>query len=257
MVVEVHFFFTSMGVAYVLATSKPAEKEDEYLDETRKHNKWQNDNYICCGHILNGMFNELFDVYQFNDSAKSLWDELEAKYMVEDASSKKFLVSKFNNFKFVESRPIMEQFHEIQRILGSLRQHDIILDETFVVSSIVDKFPFSWKDFKSGLKHRKDDVNLEGLTSHIRIEEEIRVQEGNKDANPSSTTVNIVEDASPNVRKRGNDSNKNKGKNPKFSGDSSKSRACWANCSWYIDSGASRHVCKDRSLFKTFLEVDA
>ena len=28
------------------------------------------------------------------------------------------------------------------------------------------------------------------------------------------------------------------------------------DCSWYIDSGASRHVCKERSSFKTFKEVD-
>ena len=28
------------------------------------------------------------------------------------------------------------------------------------------------------------------------------------------------------------------------------------DCSWWIDSGASRHVCKERSLFKTFKEVD-
>ncbi|GJY23716.1 hypothetical protein Tco_0397374 [Tanacetum coccineum] len=42
------------------------------------------------------------------ESAKELWDSLESKYMVEDASSNKFLVSKFNNYKMVDSRPVME-----------------------------------------------------------------------------------------------------------------------------------------------------
>ncbi|XP_021743406.1 uncharacterized protein LOC110709492 [Chenopodium quinoa] len=192
---KMHFLLTSLGVAYVLTSPKPSKEENETLEATRKRKKWKNDDYICRGHILNGMSNELFDVYQFHESVKLLWDELESKYMAEDASSKKFLVSKFNNFKMIDSRPVMKQFHEIQRILGSFRQHNINLDETFIVSSIIDKLPSSWKDFKNALKHKKDDINLEGLASHIRIEEEIRVQEGQKDVNPSSTTVNVVEDS--------------------------------------------------------------
>nr|GFC46547.1 hypothetical protein [Tanacetum cinerariifolium] len=45
-------------------------------------------------------------------------ESLESKYMAEDASSKKFLVSNFMNYKMVDTRPIMEQFHEMLRILG-------------------------------------------------------------------------------------------------------------------------------------------
>nr|GEU98559.1 zinc finger, CCHC-type [Tanacetum cinerariifolium] len=45
------------------------------------------------GLILNGMSDSLFDIYQNVDTFKELWDTLEAKYMAEDASSKKFLVS--------------------------------------------------------------------------------------------------------------------------------------------------------------------
>nr|GEW15052.1 zinc finger, CCHC-type [Tanacetum cinerariifolium] len=43
------------------------------------------------GHILNGMSDSFFDVYTNVESAKELWDSLESKYIVEDASSKKFL----------------------------------------------------------------------------------------------------------------------------------------------------------------------
>ncbi|GJY96327.1 zinc finger, CCHC-type containing protein [Tanacetum coccineum] len=45
------------------------------------------------GHILNGMSESLFDVYQNVESAKELWDSLESKYMAENASSNKFLDS--------------------------------------------------------------------------------------------------------------------------------------------------------------------
>ncbi|GKD65788.1 hypothetical protein Tco_1307896, partial [Tanacetum coccineum] len=89
---KMHFLLTSLKVAYVLSTPRPEFVEEETLKQTRKRCKWDNDNYICRGHILNGMSDALFDVYQNMESAKELWDQLEAKYMAEDTSSKKFLV---------------------------------------------------------------------------------------------------------------------------------------------------------------------
>nr|GEX81199.1 zinc finger, CCHC-type [Tanacetum cinerariifolium] len=49
------------------------------------------------------MSDALFEVYQNIESEKELWDQLEAIYMAEDTSSKKFLVSSFNNYKMVDS----------------------------------------------------------------------------------------------------------------------------------------------------------
>jgi len=34
----------------------------------------------------------------------------------------------------VDSKGVMDQFHEIQRLLGNLRQHNINIDEMFIVS---------------------------------------------------------------------------------------------------------------------------
>nr|GEU84094.1 zinc finger, CCHC-type [Tanacetum cinerariifolium] len=48
------------------------------------------------GLILNGVSDLLFDVYHNVESSKELWDSLEAKYTVEDASSKKFTQHKMN-----------------------------------------------------------------------------------------------------------------------------------------------------------------
>ncbi|GJR41664.1 zinc finger, CCHC-type containing protein [Tanacetum coccineum] len=73
------------------------------------------------------------------ESSKELWDSLEAKYMAEEASSKKFLVS-----------------------------------------CIIDKLPFSWKDFKHTLKHLKEELTLVELGSHLRIEEPFRMQDNDK-----------------------------------------------------------------------------
>jgi len=47
------------------------------------------------------MSDALFDVYQSMELAKELWQELKNKYISEDASSKNFIVSQFNNYKMV------------------------------------------------------------------------------------------------------------------------------------------------------------
>ncbi|GJS64741.1 hypothetical protein Tco_0679305 [Tanacetum coccineum] len=80
-------------------------------------------------------------------------DSLEAKYMAEDASSKKFLVSNFTNYKMTDSR---------------------------LVSCIIDKLPPSWKDFKHTLKHKKEELTLVELGSHLRIEESLKAQDSDK-----------------------------------------------------------------------------
>nr|GEZ97033.1 hypothetical protein [Tanacetum cinerariifolium] len=94
-----------MKVVYVLSTPSPKWHEDETLETTRKRMKWENDDYICRGHILN-----------------------------EDASSKKFLVSNLMNYKMVDTRHVMEQFHKMLRILGQYVQHNLMMDEAISVA---------------------------------------------------------------------------------------------------------------------------
>jgi hypothetical protein len=197
------------------------------------------------------------------------------------------------------------------------------MDETISVSSIIDKLPPSWKDFKHNLKHRKDELSLIQLGSHLRIEESIRAQEDDKGKGKeiAGPSVNMVEEGGK------NDYNKNKGKkcafkNKKgsFGANKKPKLECWncgktghfkkdcrfgkkhdnANASgsgkgskdrsenqgqksirdlnslikhsvslnseafyvqddaaaWWIDSGATTHVCKDRFWFKTFVPVE-
>ncbi|CAM8968490.1 unnamed protein product [Rhodiola kirilowii] len=145
---KMHFLLTSLKVVHVLSTPMPAADDNDPIDAIRKRSKWENDDYICRGHILNGMANNLFDVYQNVESAKELWDALEAKYMQEDASSNKFLVSNFNSYKMVNSRPVPEQFNELTRIFGQFAQYNMKMDDSIAVSSIIDKLPPLWKDFK-------------------------------------------------------------------------------------------------------------
>ncbi|GJX45341.1 zinc finger, CCHC-type containing protein [Tanacetum coccineum] len=321
---KMHFLLTTLKVVYVLTTPMPELMEDATVEAIRIRAKWENDDYICRGHILNGMSDSLFDVYTNVESAKELWDSLESKYMAEDSSSKKFLVSNFNNYKMVDSRPVMEQYNELLRILGQYTQHGLKMDESISVSSIIDKLPPSWKDFKHTLKHGKDDLSLVQLGSHLRIEESLRAQESDKGKGKEvvGPSVNMMEEGGKNKNNK-----QNKGKKRGFkdnnggSGSNKKPKLeCWKcgktghfkrDCrsgnkknnasasgsrkgskdqsqdqgqnlvhvcnrfikysvsliseafyvqvdaiAWWIDSGATTHVCKDRCWFKTYEPVE-
>ncbi|GKD05842.1 hypothetical protein Tco_1180816, partial [Tanacetum coccineum] len=54
------------------------------------------------------------------------------------------------------------------------------MDEVIHVSFIIDKLPHSWKDFKHTLKHKKEELTLVELGSHLRIEESLKVQDNDK-----------------------------------------------------------------------------
>ncbi|GJZ16905.1 zinc finger, CCHC-type containing protein [Tanacetum coccineum] len=227
------------------------------------------------------------------DKGKESWDSLEFKYMAEDSSSKKFLVSNFNNYKMIDSRSVMEHYNELLRILGQYTQHGLKMDESISVSSIIDKLPPSWKDFKHTLKHGKDDLSLVQLGSHLHIEESLRAQESDKGKGKEvvGPLVNMIEEGGKNKnnkqnkgKKRGfKDNNGGSGSNkkPKLecckccktghfkrdcrsgnkknnasasgSGKGSKDQSQDQGqnlvhvdaIAWWIDSGATTHVCKD------------
>nr|GEZ57131.1 zinc finger, CCHC-type [Tanacetum cinerariifolium] len=149
-------------VVYVLTTPMPKLVEDATVEAIRIRAKWENDDYICRGHILNGMPDSLFDVYTNVESAKELWNSLESK------------------------------------ILGQYTQHGLKMDEYISVASIIDKLPPSWKDFKHTLKHGKDDLSLVHLGSHLRIKESLKEKDSDKGKGKEvgRPSVNMIEEES-------------------------------------------------------------
>ncbi|GKA25359.1 zinc finger, CCHC-type containing protein [Tanacetum coccineum] len=144
---KMHFLISSISVVYVLTTSIPEDGgDDATVEKIRKMANWDNDDYVCKVLILNGMFDSLFDIYHNVESSKERWDSLEGKYMAEDASSKKFLVSNFINYKMTDSRLVLEQYNELL-------------------------------DFKHTLKHLKEELILVELGSHLRIKKSLKVQD--------------------------------------------------------------------------------
>ncbi|GJR60147.1 reverse transcriptase domain-containing protein [Tanacetum coccineum] len=93
----------------------------------------------------------------------------ESKVHGKDSSRKKFPCNNFNQLQNVHSiTGQCNKYNELLRILGQYTQHGLKMDESISVSSIIDKLPPSWKDYKHTLKHGKDDLSRSNLVSHLR-----------------------------------------------------------------------------------------
>ncbi|GKC24257.1 hypothetical protein Tco_1026407 [Tanacetum coccineum] len=51
---KMHLLLTTLKVVYVLTTPMPELMEDDTAEAIKRRAKWENDDYICRGHILNG-----------------------------------------------------------------------------------------------------------------------------------------------------------------------------------------------------------
>ncbi|XP_042041347.1 uncharacterized protein LOC121786796 [Salvia splendens] len=206
-----------------------------------------------------------------------MWEDLEKKYRSNDAGTKKFIIVKYLDYKMVDSRPVIDQVQEFQIIIHELATEGMILPENFTSGTIIEKLPPSWKDFKSYLKHKRKEMTLEELI--VKLCNEFDVRKNDQKARGHGSF-----EAKANLLERGGPSNKRHRPNRPTSKDKSKNKKSaayvvekefkdWdendliavvteeANLienkgSWYIDTGATAHVCADRNKFSTYNPID-
>ncbi|XP_074560084.1 uncharacterized protein LOC141816146, partial [Curcuma longa] len=198
----------------------------------------------------------LYNVYCTKKSAKELWESLDLKYRTEDAGAKKFVVGRFLDFKMVDSKTVISQVQELQ--------------------------------------HKRKEMNIEELIVRLRIEEDNRSSD-KRSFTQSMVKANVVEHGEGSKRKKSKYSKMEpKGgiSKKKFTGKcfncdrvGHKSSDCRkpkkkheANVSegpdmdlcaaisevnligsnprqWWIDTGATKHVCCNKELLHDFEEV--
>ncbi|XP_077252586.1 uncharacterized protein LOC143891992 [Tasmannia lanceolata] len=217
---KVHFILTTLKVVYVLTTLKPAVVENETLAQTRRRRKWDRD----------------------------------------------------------DDKLVVDQVHEIQHIISQVHQQGVNLDDYVIIPSIIDKLPLSWKDFRKSLKYKKEEMTLEELIQTLQVEDESRLRDNKDDVANQSSKVHMVEVAnvtdsnSPtkplmllwrngplqkgvSYNKSNTQGNKD-GNKEKFVAMISEANFLEGEDAWWIDSGATKYVCKDRSAFSTYVPLE-
>ncbi|XP_076934880.1 uncharacterized protein LOC143601320 [Bidens hawaiensis] len=267
-----------VGTYAAQTVANHAEKPGKFSEEgadvqaTSALDDWTHSEYLCLNYVLNGLVDELYNVYCKIPSAKELWDTLEYKYKTKNTG--------------------------------------MTFSETFQVASIIEKLPPRWVDFKSYLKHKRKEMTIEDLVVRLRIEEDNRVALKGTQVEVS-TKANMVEHGQSSRWYKGNKNHKPYGKGKgKFDlgprkGGMKKNFSVFKgkcyNCGefghrvdrcnkpkkeranmidedeklvamitdltsimhelklvsnhpkgWWIDTGATRHLCPDKTLFSKF-----
>ncbi|XP_058762700.1 uncharacterized protein LOC131636071 [Vicia villosa] len=174
------FLLNALKVHYVLdphLTPIPEPTENDSEEVKKERMKRKEDEMLCRGHILNTLSDRLYDLYTDNSSATEIWKALEFKFKVEEEGTKKFLISKYFDFKFIDSKVILPQVHELQVLVNKIKAVKIDIPETFQVGAIIAKLPPSWKGYRKKLLHSSEDFSLEKIQKHLRIEEESKERE--------------------------------------------------------------------------------
>ncbi|XP_019267101.1 PREDICTED: uncharacterized protein LOC109244460 [Nicotiana attenuata] len=275
------FMHGRLEVDYVLINDPPV---DIIADNSNSANivvaddaakkKFAKDNKIVRWHLFNYMTNPLFDLFINYKSAKVIWDSLEKKYGADDAGKKKYVVGKGIMFQMVDDKPIMEQVHEYENLTADVLNEGMEMCEVLQANVLLEKFPPSWSDYRNQLKHKKKNLTLQELISHMRIEEKDRFKgkrkkgqvkkqnyfnkpEGHirKSKGPCYVCGKIDHKAFQCNQRQGQNS-KNGGKaqvqaNLTEGGDVIAVVVVEANMvanktDWILDTGASRHICANK-----------
>ncbi|GKC69397.1 hypothetical protein Tco_1115280 [Tanacetum coccineum] len=194
---------------------------------------------------------------QATTTAKELWESLERKYKTEDAGTKKFVVARFLDYKMVDSKNVISQVQDLQVLLHDIHAEGMTLSETFQVAAIIEKgHKLAQKDTYApdsakanmvehagsssrsfskgkGKDKKKNDKKGKGKSEYLAPKAVIRVNP--RQANMVDENVDMIAMVSD-----------------VYAMISEVNLVGTNNSGWWIDTGATRHVCADKSMFHSF-----
>ncbi|TMW94027.1 hypothetical protein EJD97_010860 [Solanum chilense] len=110
---RIFFWLNTLGVQKF--TSEETLMPTAYMPDREKFmiiEAWKHADFLCKGYILSALEDDLYNVYSEMSTSIELWDALEKKYKTEDACLKKFVVTKFLDYKMVDSKTVGSQVQD-------------------------------------------------------------------------------------------------------------------------------------------------
>ncbi|CAM8877471.1 unnamed protein product [Rhodiola kirilowii] len=269
-----HFNLTQLGFARYLTENTPMVAENETDHQVlMAYNAWKDAEYLCRNYVLNSLNDVLYKVYCTKTSAKELWESLDRKYRTENAGSKKYIMGHFLEFQMVDSKTVTSQVQDLQLIMHEMNSEGMKVNEPFQVAAIIEKLPSGWKDFKNYLKHKRKEMSMEDLVIRLKNEEDNRLSD--KRINLPSERANMVEHGGCskcfNCDKEGHraaeckkpQKKKKKANVVEVEEDllvvviSQLSLVDSNPKEWWLDTGATHHICSDKNAFSELKLTDA
>jgi len=87
----------------------------------------------------------------------------------------------------------MEQVHIDNNLCVEVLNEGMKLCEILQTNVLIEKFPPSESDYRNHLKHKKKDLTLQELISHMRIEEANRLKDKLESLSLNSSKANLIE----------------------------------------------------------------
>ena len=181
---KMEFFLSQIGVDYCLTKDSAPENSGKDFEK---------DNKTCRGMLLHYMTSALYLIYSKSLKAKEIWDALKTKYGSDDYGTKKYACSRWLNFRMSDDKPVLQQVHEYEYLCADIIAEGMKICEMFQANCLLEKLPPSWQTYVHSMKHKQKDFTLQELVSHIKIEEQNRIQTNETTLGHSSFTSNLVE----------------------------------------------------------------
>jgi hypothetical protein len=103
----------------------------------------------------------------------------------------------------VENHPVVEQAHKIQALVKELELFGCALPDKFVAGCMIAKWPQSWTDFATSLKHKRQEFSTAELVGTLDVEDKARAKDvKGKKVTEGSSSAHVVQKNRPKPQKK-------------------------------------------------------
>lgn len=150
---KMFFYLTTLKLSQYTHEEKPILPVDNIDSHAfASIHAWEHDDFLCKGNIQSHLSDQVYNVYCNVETSKELWNSLDKKCDIKDAGFQKYAVKKFQDYKMMDSRPLIKEVEELTNLLHEIHAEEMRLCDTYQVVCVIEKLPSAWTDFKNYLK---------------------------------------------------------------------------------------------------------